>query len=103
MQNGIIEPGTERGMNFGFNNDLFRGYLWKEDNRILLSLVISLDEGKGNLSRLFDAIEHLGYEIAVPTPMGKMKEILLHKKFVSFIEHDNRMGAVEVWMRQKSQ
>jgi len=101
IPDGLIKPGSETGLKFGFFSDLFGGYLWKDNQRILISMVISKKEGQGNLTHLFDAIEQSGYEIAVPTPLGKMKSILEKKGFVPTIEHDEQIGAVEVWVHPK--
>jgi hypothetical protein len=72
---GIINTDSPRGRRFGFTPDLFEGYLWQKGKRIIISLIISLHEGKGNLRQLFDRIEALGYTIAVPTPSNRMRAI----------------------------
>ncbi len=99
MQDGIIEVGSEQANALGFTPDLFDGWLWKTGDRIMVSMVMSKQEGRGNLSKLFDNIEASGHKVAVPTPLGKMGVILQRKGFVPHVEHDHDMGAVEVWMR----
>ena len=99
MDDGIIEVGSDRAAAFGFTPELYDGWLWKTGDRIMVSAIFSKQEGKGNLSRLFDAIEAAGFQVAVPTPLGKMESILRQKGFVSHVENDHEMGPVDVWMR----
>ena len=72
---GIINLDSKRGKRLGFTHDLFDGYLWKRDKRIIISFIESRDPGKGHLKALFDRIESLGYTIAVPTPSNRMRMI----------------------------
>ena len=99
MQDGIIEVGSEQANALGFTPALFDGWLWKTGDRIMVSMVMSKQEGQGNLSKLFANIEASGHKVAVPTPLGKMGAILQRKGFVPHVEHDHDMGEVEVWMR----
>jgi hypothetical protein len=103
MEDGIIQVDTDRGKQIGFTSDKFEpdSYLWKDGERILISIIFSKEEGKGNLSALFAAIEDLGLRVAVPTPFAHMQAILEHKGFVSHME-DSELGACEVWEKAKS-
>jgi hypothetical protein len=56
---------------FGFTRDLFRGWLWKDGDTVMISFIESLHPGQGNLSRLFKNIEAIGLRVAVPLPMGR--------------------------------
>ena len=96
--NGIIKIDSPLGQELGFTSDKFSGdsYLWKDGDRIFISLIFSLKEGEGALSGLFDAIESKGCRIAVPTPLGKMQSILMKKGFVWHQE-----GGCEVWEKKK--
>ena len=51
MKDGHIEIDSENGKIFGFTSDLFEGYLWKKENDIYISFIISIHEGKGNLRK----------------------------------------------------
>jgi hypothetical protein len=97
--NGMVELDSEVGKLLGFTSDKFEGYLWLEleQKRVLISAIISLDPGKGNLSKLFSKIEGYGLRVAVPTPFACMEAILRRKGFEMKIEHVEVMGDVEVW------
>ena len=75
MKNGIINLNTDRAKSLGFTRDKFHGYLWKQGNFITISLIESIDPGKGHLSTFFDNIENKGYCLIVPTPSNRMKVI----------------------------
>lgn len=96
---GIIKLDSEFGREIGFTSDLFFGYLWRAGDRVYISFVASKQEGKGNLSRLFAAIEERGLRVVVPTPFPKMVAILESKGFKKYAEKDQLFGWVEVWMR----
>ena len=97
MEDGIIDLDSERGKKFGFTSDLFDGWLWKNENAILISFIISKHEGKGNFQMLLKSIWDKGYKINIPTPMGKMGFILKKYNFKRLNNYDNLMGPVEVW------
>lgn len=94
MAEGIIDLDTPRARELGFTSDKFEGYLWEERGRVLVSFIESREEGKGNLSRLFEAIWARGLRVAVPTPMGRMRYILAAKGFTARWEN-----GCEVWER----
>ena len=97
MNDGMITTDSDFGQQIGFTSDKFFGYLWKQGARIIISLIESRVEGRGDLSRLFDAIEAAGYRVAVPTPLGRMEGILRHKGFAPHLESGPEMGVVEIW------
>ena len=88
---GIIKLDGKRGKRLGFTSDLFDGYLWKRDKRIIISFIESRDPGKGHLKALFDRIESLGYTIAVPTPSNRMRMICEKRGMVACREGDCEM------------
>lgn len=96
---GIIELDTDFARELGFTSDLFGGYLWKDGDRILISVIFSKSPGLGNLSTLFDAIEAKGFRVAVPTPFPHMQRILQRKGFAPAVEPDEHFGEVVVWMK----
>lgn len=77
---GMISPGDVDW----FPAEHFRAdsYLWGFEASVWLSLIISTQPGKGNLSRLFDAILEGGRTVKVPTPFPHMQAILERKGFV---------------------
>jgi excisionase family DNA binding protein len=101
---GQILPDSSFAQEIGFTSDKFDGYLWQEDERVIISMIVSLDMGKGNLSRLFKAIEAKGYQVAVSTPLGRMQQIITRKGFrphmEPFIIDGELIDMVEVWMKE---
>jgi hypothetical protein len=75
---GLIEPDSPLALEFGFSSDRWAGYLWRDGDCILLSLVIARQPGRGSLSRLIRAVEARGYRVAIPTPLWRMRAILEH-------------------------
>lgn len=94
---GFVTPDDEFGKQIGFTSDKFDGWLFRNEDRVMISFIESLRPGSGNLSALFKAIEDFGLRVAVPTPFGKMRSILARKGFAPHMEHDVEMGAVDVW------
>ncbi len=96
---GKIDLDSEIGKALGFTSDKFAGWLWKDGAKILISFIESIQAGKGNLSKLFDAIEGAGFKVAVPTPMHDMREILIRKSFKMTFVNGGPIGPVELWMK----
>ena len=95
---GMIRLNTPFARKIGFTSDKFLGYLWLDNDRIMISSIISLHENKGNLSRLFKSIWKMGFKVAVPTPSAKMRIILIIKGFERKDEWFEEAGAMcEVW------
>jgi hypothetical protein len=98
---GLVKPGDELANRFGFTADRFCGWLWKTGDAIYVSFIVSKQPGQGNLSELIDSILSNGYAVKVPTPLGKMQDILRHKGFSPSMEFDDEIGeTVEVWCKQ---
>jgi len=98
----IIKLDSEFGRKLGFTSDKFEGWLWRDGNDIWISFIKTKHEGRGDLSRLFETILEMGYTIKVPTPVGKMKLILINKGFKRTIEFDERTGElIEVWVKRR--
>lgn len=98
IPDGMIAPDSTAGKQFGFTSDKFEGWLWKTGDRVMISMIVSLQKGKGNLSVLFDSIEGAGFKVAVPTPFADMASILERKGFVPHVEYDDDVP-VEVWSK----
>lgn len=97
---GIIDLGTEAAKELGFDEQLFEGYLWKTDNAIIISFIISKKPRNGNLSRLFNNILNMRYSIKVPTPFKLMETILIKKGFTKTHERsDYFQEDVEIWIK----
>jgi len=100
MKNGIINPEDKNP--FGFTSDLFSGWLWKKNESIYISMIESLEPGKGNFKRLIGTILTLGFTVKIPTPLGKMKMFVLKNKYKHTIENSKLMGPVDVWVLKHS-
>ena len=99
LPDGQIDPDSEAGKLIGFTSDKFEGWLWKSGDRVMISMIISLQPNKGNLSALFKAIEAQGLRVAVPTPFVHLEAIIKSKGFKPHIEDDAELGPCEVWER----
>lgn len=100
-QSYMIELDTEEAKKYGFTSDKFDGYLWRDGQRILVSFIMSIREGAGNLSSLFSAIERDGLNVAVPTPFPRMQLILMRKGFAPHVERDEMGNSVMVWEKSR--
>jgi len=97
MDDGMVELDSEFAKTIGFVSDKFDGYLWKEGNDIVISAIISKEEGKGNFSNLVKNIRNAGYEVIVPTPLGIMNNIVRKWGYKQEIVLDEVMGELEIW------
>ena len=97
----IINLNSEFAKEIGFTSDKFAGWLWKDESRIIISCIDSLQPNQGNFSLLLKAIQQAGFDVAVPTPLPRMKAILIKKGFSSHIEADPMLGDVEIWTSHK--
>lgn len=77
MKDGIIYPDSKGAKEVGFSSDLFSGYLWKEGQLIIISLITSKKEKQGFVKGLFDNIRNKGFDIFVPCPSVRMAHVCL--------------------------
>jgi hypothetical protein len=96
----LIELDTPFAKEIGFTSDRFEGYLWREDNFITISCIMSKQPLKGNLTQLFKAINSKGFKIQVPTPFPAMELILKCHGFKKTKLNDPLMGWVDLWQQQ---
>jgi len=94
-----IDSGTSDADELGFTEDKFYGYLWKTDNTIMVSLIVSHHPGKGNFSAFVRGLLEKGYTVKVPTPFPNMLAILKHMHFHQTWEI-SPLGDVEVWVKE---
>lgn len=94
---GIIDLDTERAQAIGFTSDKYEGYLWKEDDAVVISFIVS--KKRGNFRELVRRIHALGLTVRVPTPLGRMQEILIKNGYQHTVEpFDLEPGeTVDVW------
>ena len=101
MKDGKIGINSEFGKEIGFTDDKFSGWLWKKGNYIYVSFIESKQEGKGNLSKLFNSIQAKGFGIKVPTPFSRMESIIKRKSFVKTHEMFEAVGEMaDVWVKE---
>ena len=98
---GMIELDDDFAEKVGFVSSRFLScsYLWGDGNRIIINTIECVDRRKGYLRKLFNAIWDLGAEIGVRTPLGTMKEILVHYGFKKTLVQDATCGKVELWVK----
>ena len=99
IEEGIIHPSNDSPIGFTVDAWTSDSYLWREGDRILVSLVFAKKPGEGSLNALFKAINAAGFKIAVPTPLGQMEQILKHKGFTRTAEDSGFCGLVDVWIQ----
>lgn len=80
----------------GFTSDLFDGYMWLEGGEVTVSLIFSLDPGKGHLRGLFGRIRAGGMGIFVPTPSARMSSICERYGFQP-ATRESDLGTVYGW------
>lgn len=98
---GLIELDSDFAKQIGFNSALFKesSYLWGDNDRIIISMIESRVPGKGAFRALLKACGYLGFKVAVPTPLPRMRTILEHYGFEETIEESDIFGAVDVWIK----
>lgn len=95
-----IHPGDPGTKAIGFTPERFSSdsYLWAKDEGVWISLIISKAPGRGHFSQMVRALETAGYNVIMPTPLGKMPLILNHLGFEPGV-----IGDCEVWTRTSEQ
>lgn len=99
LSDGIIELDSERGLSLRFTSDRYGhgSYLWKKDGAIFVSFIESLR--KGNFQELAQAILASGLIVAIPTPIGRMEEIVRNAGYTQTFPFCEEVGeSIEVWV-----
>lgn len=100
MKDGIINPSKNNP--FGFTAELFDGYLCKLGDDIFISLIESREPRKGNFRRLCESIMSQGFILKIPTPLGRMQEIVEKNGYTHTLEFSVGMQSdVDVWVKKK--
>lgn len=101
MKDGRIDLDSDSAKEFGFTSDKFGGYLWKKEDTITISFIISYQLEKGNFSKLLKTIGK-NFSIEIPTPSVRMKAILEKKGFIEKVVFDEDQNAeVELMVKEK--
>ena len=104
MEDGQIEPGSERGDLLGYSADVFAGWLWKRDGAVIISFIHVLQPGQGHFKAIVSRILESGCAVQIPTPMGLMELIVRKWGFTQAHVFDETYGEhVEVWTKQPPQ
>ena len=99
IPDGIIEIDTERAMLVGFTSQRFanESYLWKRGNIVVISFIVSLS--RGNFRELVETIRATGLTVEVPTPLGRMQDIVRKAGYRQTWQWCEEFGEdVEVWV-----
>lgn len=97
----ILNHGDPICEKVGFTPNNFNGYLWIKGNCIYIPFIVSLDPYTGNFSKLVKSILDHGYICAVPTPLGRMREIVEHLGFYQIFRYEEAVGEnVEYWIKK---
>ena len=103
MKDGIINLDTKRGKEFGFTSDKYNGYIWKQGNFIVMSVIGCNVQNKGLLRELFSTIQRKGYGIKVPNPFPRMEAICKHYGFTETTElFEDRSEHIPVYVKSVS-
>lgn len=92
---GIIELDSDRAKAFGFTSNKYKGWLWKDGNAVLVSFIVS--KQRGNLFELVQRIHALGLAVKIPTPLGRMEEIVRKNGYQLTREYQDG-EEVSVWV-----
>jgi len=100
---GKIDLDSPVGKELGFTSDKFDGWLWFTPDKqgIYISFIVSKQPGQGNLLELLKAILESGRRILVPTPSGRMRNILRRQKFRAGLEWSEEVKEhFECWVKE---
>ncbi|MEQ1558563.1 MAG: hypothetical protein ABL933_06410 [Methyloglobulus sp.] len=96
---GIINIDTDSSMDIGFTSDKYGGYLWKDGDSVIVSFIVS--KKRGNFRELVQRIHALGMAVKVPTPLGRMQEIVVKNGYKHTNFYDENMGeCMDLWVLQ---
>ncbi len=94
----VLDSGE--AMELGFSSARFSGSLRRKNGIIYIWQISSKEPGKGYLSNLLKEMLNSGYTVQVPTPIGKMPEILAHKGFTRIFAYNPELEPYEVWVKE---
>ncbi len=97
---GQLVPDSPEAIMLGYSSSMFEGHLWRVGGAIYIWKIRSKEPGKGHLSALVQKILDSGYTVKVPTPVGRMAEIVRHMGFTRTVEYDPELQPYEVWIKE---
>jgi hypothetical protein len=94
-----IDTGTPDGDALGFSENLFSGWLEREEDRLCLHYIISRVKNEGNVQHLIRQWLDRGYHVRVVMPRPIMQHILRKFQFRPALEYfpGEYADTVEVW------
>ena len=99
LKDGMIQLDSERGLPLRFTSDRYGSgsYLLKKDGTIIVSFIESLS--RGNFRELAQAIIASGLRVEIPTPLGRMNDIVRKAGYTQTFTFCEEFGElVEVWV-----
>jgi hypothetical protein len=94
-----IVPDSPEAVEIGFTSDKFRGHLERRGNSVYIWQIRAVRQSQGDFSRLLQRILDSGLSVRIPTPIGKMKEIVRRRKFRLECGFDPEGERFEVWVK----
>ena len=102
-KDGIILPGaTEFARKLGVTKDRFskKTFLWKLGDEVYFSFVETTNEGQGYFREVVENCLSRGYTVKIPSPIGRMQQIV-KKNGYKYTEEVSKIGdLVEVWVKR---
>jgi hypothetical protein len=82
MKDIVVFPDSEIGIKIGFTSDKFLGYLCVKGDSVVISLIKSLNQGKGNVRSLIEGLKSKYRNVIVPIASDRLSKILILQGFV---------------------
>ncbi len=95
-----IVPDSPHAAGLGYCSDMFEGHIRRVGRTIYIWKILSKDPGKGHFSALVQKILDSGCTVKIPTPIGKMAEIVRRKGFIPTVEYNPELEPYEVWVKK---
>ena len=97
----LILPDSQQGVLWGFTSAYFwtGSYLSLVDDYVYVSAVMTIEQRQGHFRNLICAILADNYGVKIPTPLGRMAEIVRVNHYRPTQEWFDKLGVpVEVWV-----
>jgi hypothetical protein len=101
MEDGVIEVDSDRGKVIAFTSRIWakESFLWKRGNVIFISAIMSIEPGDGSFREMVRMFSACGYTVKIPTPTGKMVDIVRKCGYRHEKDFSEEMGEeVDVWV-----
>jgi hypothetical protein len=98
---GVIHLDDESAKLIGFTSDKFSdySYLWNTGRSIYISIIGTTKKGNGDFRKLVQNILRYGYDVRIPTPLGKMLYLVQKNGYVKTKAWDeNNECYTEIWV-----